>query len=540
MKQGEIWVYGDLRTARFWNNSLKVLAKAQPLAQSANAPVAMVLVGAARNDWQEDENIDLSACIDLDAAAQEAASAGAGTVYCLEHPQLRVPRTDVHAGALSAFIRQQNPWLILIPLSDFGRETGAICAQHCKAGLIAECVELAFEGGRVVGRCPAWGGRVLADITLADGWSMAFVTVQPHGADIQTDNTHRGEIQKIPLGRVEIPKGLALKKRFMKPVEARRLEDAEIVIVGGAGLGNLHGFGRVRELAASLGGEVGATRLPVLNHWVDENRLIGQTGKTVRPRLLISVGTSGAVQYTAGITEADTIVAINRDPNAPIFMLADIGIVADAATLLPLLTKRAEQMAMRRLTDAVCTISEDRSSPRGGFGALVRQLREARDWSVEDLAQHTGQTPDFIAQVEADQLSPSVSFILRMAQAMQVDPGTFLKKEEQAAIHDRHLQAYYRRTQEYSYTNLTPNSENSHLHAFMVAIEPRQAHKPVAYKHEGEEFIYLMEGDLEFTLASKVYQLKPGESIHFNSNVPHKLRSLSSEPTRCLVVLYTI
>ena len=415
-----------------------------------------------------------------------------------------------------------------------------MCAQRCKAGLIAECAELAFEEGRVVGRCPAWGGQILADITLADGWSMAFVTVQPHGADIKTDNAHRGEIQKIPLGRVEIPKGLALKKRFMKPVEARRLEDAEIVIVGGAGLGNLHGFGLVRELAASLGGEVGATRPPVLNHWVDENRLIGQTGRTVRPQLLISVGTSGAMQYTAGITEADTIVAINRDPSAPIFKLADIGIVADAATLLPLLTKRAEQLAMRRLTDAVCAISEDRSSPRGGFGALVRQLREARGWSVEDLAQHTGQTPDFIAQVEADQLSPSVSFIVRMAQAMQVDPGTFLKKEEQAAIHDRRLQAYYRRTQEYSYTNLTPNSENSHLHAFMVAIEPRQAHKPVAYKHEGEEFIYLMEGDLEFTLASKVYQLKPGESIHFNSNVPHKLRSLSSEPTRCLVVLYTI
>jgi electron transfer flavoprotein alpha subunit len=540
MKPGEIWVYGDLRTVRFWKNSLKVLAKAQPLARSADAPVAMVLVGASSNDGPKDENIDLSACIDLDAAAQEAACAGAGTVYCLRHPQLRVPRTDVHARVLSAFIRQHNPGLVLIPLSDFGRETGAMCAQHCTAGLIAECAELAFEEGRVVGRCPAWGGQILADITLAEGWSTALVTVQPHGADIQIDPAHRGEIQEVTLDRVEIPGGLELKKRLMEPLEARRLEDAEIVVVGGAGLGNLHGFGLVRELAATLGGEVGATRPPVLNHWVDENRLIGQTGKSVHPRLLISVGTSGAVQYTAGITDADTVVAINRDPHAPIFKLADIGIVADAVELLPLLTTRVEQLAMRRLTDAACAVNETRPLPRGGFGALVRQLREARDWSLEDLAQNTGQTPDFIAQVESDQLSPSVSFIVRMAQAMQVDPGTFLKKEEQAAIHDRRLQAYYRRTQEYSYTNLTPDSEKSHLHAFMVAIEPRQAHKPVAYKHEGEEFIYLMEGELEFTLASKVYQLKPGESIHFNSNIPHKLRSLSNEPTRCLVVLYTI
>ena len=132
----------------------------------------------------------------------------------------------------------------------------------------------------------------------------------------------------------------------MEPVEARRLEDARTVVVGGAGLGDMRGFGLVRELAAALGGEVGATRPPVLHHWVDEERLIGQTGKIVRPKLLISAGTSGAIQYTAGIMEADTIVAINRDPAAPIFHIADIGIVADAGTFLPLLTRHAKQSAM--------------------------------------------------------------------------------------------------------------------------------------------------------------------------------------------------
>ena len=165
---------------------------------------------------------------------------------------------------------------------------------------------------------------------------------------------------------------------------------------------------------------------------------------------------------------------------------------------------------------------------------------QARDWSMDDLAQKTGQTPDFIAQVEADQMSPPVGFIMRMAKAMEVDPGTFLSKEEQAAIRDRRAQAYHQRTQNYSYTTLTPDAENSHLRAFMVAIEPHLAHKPVAYKHEGEEFIFVMAGELEFTLGSKVHVLKTGESIHFNSDVPHKLKSLSSEQTQCLVVLYTI
>jgi quercetin dioxygenase-like cupin family protein len=137
-------------------------------------------------------------------------------------------------------------------------------------------------------------------------------------------------------------------------------------------------------------------------------------------------------------------------------------------------------------------------------------------------------------------MSPPVAFILRMAQAMEVDPGTFLSKKEQAAIRDRRAQAYQQRTRNYSYTTLTPDAENSHLRAFMVTIEPYQAHKPVAYKHEGEEFIFVMSGELEFTLGAKVHLLKTGESIHFNSDVPHKLKSLSSEVTRCLVVLYTI
>ena len=106
------------------------------------------------------------------------------------------------------------------------------------------------------------------------------------------------------------------------------------MVVGGAGMGNVDGFGLVRSLSAALGGEVGATRPPVLNHWVDEERLIGQTGKSVRPELLISIGTSGAVQYTAGITESKTIVAINSDEGAPIFKMSHYGVVADYKEVL--------------------------------------------------------------------------------------------------------------------------------------------------------------------------------------------------------------
>jgi electron transfer flavoprotein alpha subunit len=535
-----IWILGDLRTPRLWMESLKVLTKALPLAGEAHAPVAMVLMGAPGDSAPDLPKIDLSACVAMDHAAREALSHGARVVYRLEHPDLAVPRTDVYAGVLAALVKARAPWLVLMALNDFGRETAAFCAQRCRAGLIADCDQLVLKEGRVVGRCPAWGGQILADITLADGWPTAFVTVQPHGVSLKSDESARGQIEKIVPEHVEIPQGLTLRKRAVESPDGRRLEEAQIVVAGGAGLGDMRGFGLVRELAAALGGEVGATRPPVLHHWVAEDRLIGQTGKTVRPKLLVTVGTSGAVQFTAGIMEAETIVAVNRDPAAPIFQLADIGIVADAATFLPPLTQAAKQLAMRRLADAACYMGDERAQPQGGFGALVRQLREARGWSVDDLAQKTGQTPDFIAQVEADQMSPPVGFIIRMAKAMEVDPGTFLSKEEQAAIRDRRAQAYHQRTQNYSYATLTPDAENSHLRAFMVSIEPHLAHKPVAYKHEGEEFIFVMAGELELTLGARVQALKTGESIHFNSDVPHKLKSLSSEQTQCLVVLYTI
>jgi electron transfer flavoprotein alpha subunit/transcriptional regulator with XRE-family HTH domain len=535
-----IWIVGDLRTQRLWRQSLKVMAKSAPLAEQADAPVSMLLLGATDRRDAESRAIDLSACVSMEHAAREAVNHGAQTVYCIDHPLLAIARTDTYARVLVDLVQARKPWLVLTALTDFGRETAAFCAQRCQAGLIADCDELVLKEQQVVGRCPAWGGQILADITLAQGWPTAFVTVQPHGVSLSAKESGDGSIETIVPDRVEIPEGLELLACAMEPAAARRLEEAEIVVAGGAGLGDMRGFGLVRELAAALGGEVGATRPPVMNHWVEQERLIGQTGKTVRPRLLFTVGTSGAIQYTAGIMEADTIVAINRDASAPIFQIADIGLVGDGGTLLPLITQQAKQAAMRRLADAACYIDGQADQPQAGFGTMVRQLREARNWSVGELARKTGQTPDFVEQVEADQMSPPVAFILRMAQAMEVDPGTFLSKKEQAAIRDRRAQAYHQRTQNYSYATLTPDAENSHLRAFMVTIEPFLAHKPVAYKHEGEEFIFVMSGELEFTLGSKVHILKSGESIHFSSDVPHKLKNLSSDVTRCLVVLYTI
>jgi transcriptional regulator with XRE-family HTH domain len=378
----------------------------------------------------------------------------------------------------------------------------------------------------------------MADLTYADSSNISFATVQPHSFQPIKKPGTPGKVEKIKIENIEVHPNLKQLMFSEEPAGQHKLEEADIVVVGGAGLGNADGFGLARKLSAAIGGEMAGTRPAVINHWIDEERMLGQTGRTVRPELLFSVATSGAIQYTVGIMESDTIVAINRDPKAPIFEVADYGIVADAKTFLPILTAKLKQVVMRNLADVLSEAGGE-DEPGHGFGEKIRKIRESHQWTIEDMARQTGQTPETIRQVESDGVVPSVSFLLKLSRALNVDPGTFLRDEEKAAIKDQRAQAFVKRAKSFNYQTLTPGAENEHLRGFMITIEPYQDHKPVALKHEGEEFVYVMAGDLELTLDNKKNHLKPGESMHFNSETPHKMKSLSKETTRCLVVLYT-
>jgi electron transfer flavoprotein alpha subunit len=537
----DIWVFIDRRSRKFFGFSLNVLSKARQLADSAGYTLTAYLLAPATEqaDMPGFAQADGDSCVLTPSATDACREHGADRVLVLEHEAFAVPRTDLFADALSEAVKKDPPRLVLVALTDFGRELAARMAALCRSGLIADCQDLrAEDGGVFIGTCPAWGGSIIAEITYAEGWSTGFATVQPHVCRAQVVSQPRGEVVRRAIALPSEVAGMKWIDCRPAPEEHRKLENAEIVVVGGAGLGSANGFARVRELAAALGGEVAGTRPPVLQHWLDAERMIGQTGKTVAPKLLISVGTSGAAQYTAGIMESDIIVVINRDPQAPMFEIADIGVVADANVFLPVLVERVQKAVLRRLADVLC--EKNAEATEGGFGARLAKLRLGHEWSVEALAEATGQTPDFIQQVEADELVPPVAFLLRLASALKVDPGTFLRKDEKAVIRDRRIESYVRRTQNYSYQTLTEGSSSDHLRAFMVTIEPRHAHKPVAYKHEGEEFIYVMTGAIEVMLGEKAHVLKTGEHIHFNSYTPHKLKSLSDEPTRCLVVLYTL
>ena len=531
----DIWVYMDVRNERLLGLGFNVIRKARDLARTSGAVTAAVIVDHSETG----ENVPPAGghgMVPVESAAADCIGHGTDTVFILNVPGLKAPRPGICALALADAVKTKCPALVLFALTDLGREIAARTAVLCNAGLIADCADLRMEKGNVVAQCPSWGGKVMADIAFCHNDRTGFATVQPHIARAERKPGIPGRIERFPVAAFDLSRDPELISSRPDATADRKLEQSDVVVVGGAGLGSMEGFGWIRQLASVLGGEVGATRPPVLQHWVEEQRLIGQTGKTVRPRLLISVGTSGAVQYTAGIVESDMIVAINRDGHAPIFRVADIGVVADWKALLPLLTEKVRQMTMRELADVW---REESGGGVSSFGGRMRKLRRGQNWSVEVLAEKTGQSPEFVLQVENGGIVPPVGFLVRVSRALGVDPGTFLDEREKRSIRDRRSEAFVRRTQNYSYETLTPEAETEHLRAFMITIESKQVHKPVAYKHEGEEFVFVMGGELELTLGGKVHCLKAGESLRFNSDIPHKLKSLSEAPTRCLVVLYT-
>jgi electron transfer flavoprotein alpha subunit len=521
----QVWTWIDRRDERLLARGLTALGQGRGLAGLVGAKTTAVLMAGPDDGG-----------VEVERAAAECAAHGADHVLVAEGPTLTPARAEVYAAALCALASERGPRFMLTAVSGLGREVFARAAARLGAGLIADAESFALAEGKVVARCPAWGGEAVAEIYFADPQAIGLITLGPHHARAAAGPGDPGTIERVRMDGLGAADGVKLISSAELPAEHLRLEEAERVVVGGAGLGGSEGFARLRELAAALGAEVGATRPAVLAHWASEEHLIGQTGKTVRPRLLLSIGTSGAVQYTAGITGSDFIVAVNRDPHAPIFGLADVGVVADAKSLVPVLTDKVKSARMKRLADL---LGEHGGDAAAGFGAMVARLREAHGLGAAELAEAIGQDPDYIAQVEAGEVTPSVAFLLRLAKALNVDPNTFLTPEAKSAIRDERAKAFITRTENYTYETLTPGAQRQHLRGFLITIEPRQTHKPVAYKHEGEEFVYVMAGWLELTVGTKVIELQPGESHHFNSDVPHKLRSLSNEATRCLVILYT-
>jgi quercetin dioxygenase-like cupin family protein len=173
------------------------------------------------------------------------------------------------------------------------------------------------------------------------------------------------------------------------------------------------------------------------------------------------------------------------------------------------------------------------------FGAKMKQLRQVRKTSLENLANKTGYSQRYLKEIEEGIAIPPVSAVIQIAKALSIDSGSFLSAEERAASEKRRRESFFKRTQVYSYKTLTPDAETKHMKAFLVTIDPRQDHKMVEYRHEGEEFLYVLKGQVEVVVGENQNLLKKGETLHFDSGIPHKLRNLSDEEAKFLVVIYT-
>lgn len=173
------------------------------------------------------------------------------------------------------------------------------------------------------------------------------------------------------------------------------------------------------------------------------------------------------------------------------------------------------------------------------FGAKMKQLRQLRKLSFETLANKTGLSNRYLKEIEEGRIIPPVSAVIQISKALSIDSGSFLSAEEQEALARKRRESFYKRTQAYSYKTLTPEAETKHMKAFLVTIDPKQDHRMVEYRHEGEEFIYVLKGEVEVRVGENENHLKKGETLHFDSGIPHKLRNLSDEESKLLVVLYT-
>jgi electron transfer flavoprotein alpha subunit len=229
-----------------------------------------------------------------------------------------------------------QPAVILAPGTTAGRDYAPVVAARLGAGLAADCTEVTAEGGQISALRPVLGGRAVSRVQFAPG-QPAVATMRPGSYARPTAGATSPAVEALPLALSPDDLRVTLVGTEAKCGEGSRLDSADVVVAGGRGLKEPDKFALVEQLAATLGGAVGATRAVVDAGWRPHHEQIGQTGRTVSPKLYIAVGVSGAVQHNVGMQGSDTIVAINRDPDAPIFKLASFGIVGDLFEVVPAL-----------------------------------------------------------------------------------------------------------------------------------------------------------------------------------------------------------
>jgi len=319
MKPEGIWVYAEQKDGKLLKIAREVLSEGRRLADRMNNELVAVLLGHH-----------------LEKLAQDIGKHGADRILIIENPALENYSSLSYCGVLAQLIQQHQPLVVLFGATLQANDLASRLAARIKAGLVTDCNFLEVGGdGALEAPKPAYGGKVSVTFRFSSD-RLQMVTISPGATEISTA-AKKPKIIKIDA--LEVSQSPIQNIGFLKgDPETVDLSEAEKIVAGGRGLGSPEGFELLIELAKFLGASVGGTRVAVDNEWLPFERQIGQTGKIVSPQFLMTLGTSGSIHYTMGFKEAEFIMAIDQNPKAAIFEVADIGVVADVWQLLPALT----------------------------------------------------------------------------------------------------------------------------------------------------------------------------------------------------------
>ena len=315
--------------------AFELIGKGKDLAKDLNTEVTAVLIGSG-----------------VKGLADELAAYGADRVIVVDDPELKDYRTEPYTHALSSVINQYKPEIMLIGATAIGRDLGPRVSARVATGLTADCTQLDIGDFPLVARegqeqkhnqllmtRPAFGGNTIATIACPDNRPQ-MATVRP-GVMQKIDRIEgaKAVVEEYNPGFTPDNKYVEILDVVKSITDTVDIMDAKILVSGGRGMGCPENFERLKELADVLGGEVSCSRAVVDAGWEPKDLQVGQTGKTVRPQVYFAIGISGAIQHVAGMEESDLIIAINKDETAPIFEVADYGIVGDALKIVPKLTE---------------------------------------------------------------------------------------------------------------------------------------------------------------------------------------------------------
>jgi electron transfer flavoprotein alpha subunit len=272
--------------------------------------------------------------------APQAGKHGASKVFVFDDPRLDAPLPQPRVDALAALVREQGFDTVLFGASVLASDVAAGLAARLDAGLNWDLVDLAVQDGQLVGKRPALQDSVYVDVTWKGEPRLALIR---SGTFDPSENGAGADVEEFSAELEDFSLAAQMIEQAHETSTGPSIEDAEVIVAGGRGLGQPENFGLVEDLAKALGGAVAATRAVVDAGWYPYATQVGQTGKTVSPKLYIACGISGAIQHKVGMQNSGVIVAINKDANAPIFEFSDLGVVGDLHAIVPKLTELVKQ-----------------------------------------------------------------------------------------------------------------------------------------------------------------------------------------------------